>query len=388
MNRIFFIAGESSGDMHGANLIRALRAANPDIHCSGLGGVRMADAGMDLVYDLAGDAIMGFVEVLKKALPIRRLFLDTLERVRREKPDCIVLIDYPGFNIRFAKAAHKLGIPVVYYISPQVWAWKRKRLDTIAQVVRKMLVIFPFEEELYRDKGVDCVYVGHPLADQIAQYIRPTSHASTIPGNAAPQCGSSFASKAPNKFVIGLLPGSREQEIRRIAPVMAEVGAGILAKYPEVQFMTPCVNEARAQQARALFGDLPVDIHIGGMYDVLSQSRCCLVASGTATVETALFGVPMGIVYRVNPISYYLARLLVRIRFIGMINILAGREIVPEFIQHTATVDQILPFMLEIIQEGEGRNRMLSDLQEMSHRLGGPGASVRAAEQVLLVLHS
>lgn len=367
MKRIFFIAGESSGDMHGANLIRALRAANPELQCSGLGGVRMQEAGMELVYDLAGDAIMGFVEVLKKALPIRRLFLDTLERVKRERPDCIVLIDYPGFNIRFAKAVKPLGIPVVYYISPQVWAWKKKRLEVLAQVVRKMLVIFPFEEDIYRDKGVDCVYVGHPLADQIAQYQKTHEHPT-------------------EELVIGLLPGSREQEIRRIGPVMAEVGEGIRQEYPDAKFMIPCVSEVRAQQLRPLFSKLPVDIRIGGMYDVLSRVHCCLVASGTATVETTLFGVPMGIMYRVNPISYYLARLLVRIRFIGMINILANREIVPEFIQHTATVEQILPFMLDIVKEGERRNQMLSDLQEIRHRLGGPGASERAAEQVLRVL--
>lgn len=366
MKRIFFIAGESSGDMHGANLIRALHDADPDIKCAGLGGVRMAEAGMELVYDLAGDAIMGFVEVLKKALPIRRLFLSTQEQLRRDPPDCLVLIDYPGFNIRFAKAAHKLGIPVVYYIGPQVWAWKKKRLDTIAQVVRKMLVIFPFEEELYRDKGVDCAYVGHPLADQIAQYTS--------------------LKQANADLIIGLLPGSREQEIRRIVPVMAEVGAGIQKEYPAVRFMVPCVNETRAQQARALFGGLPVDLRIGGMYDVLSQSRCCLVASGTATIETALFGVPMGIVYRVNPISYYLARMLVNIRHIGMVNILAGREIAPEFIQHTATVEMILPFMLDIIKDGERRTRMLADLHEIRERLGGTGASERAAEQILRLL--
>ncbi|MCK5861596.1 MAG: lipid-A-disaccharide synthase [Candidatus Hydrogenedentes bacterium] len=367
MKHVFFIAGESSGDMHGANLIRALRSADPDIQCAGLGGVRMADAGMELVYDLAGDAIMGFVEVLKKALPIRRLFLDTLERLRRDPPDCLVLIDYPGFNIRFAKAVYELGIPVVYYISPQVWAWKRKRLHTLAQVVRKMLVIFPFEEELYRDQGVDCVYVGHPLADQVAQYTLP-------------------AVSTQERMTIGLLPGSREQEIRRIVPVMAEVGAGILEEYPEAQFLVPCINETRAQQARTLFGDLPVDLRVGGMYDVLSQSRCCLVASGTATIETALFGVPMGIMYRVNPISYYLARMLVHIRYIGMVNILAERQIAPEFIQHTATVDHILPFMLDIIKEGEVRNRMLADLREIRVRLGGRGASRRAAEQILQLL--
>jgi len=367
VKRIFFIAGESSGDMHGANLIRALRAADPEIKCSGLGGVRMQEAGMDMVYDLAGDAIMGFVEVLKKALPIRRLFLDTLEQVKREKPDCIVLIDYPGFNIRFAKAVKPLGIPVVYYISPQVWAWKKKRLDILAQVVRKMLVIFPFEEDIYRDKGVDCIYVGHPLADQIAQYQKAHD-------------------RPTEELVIGLLPGSREQEIRRIAPVMAEVGEGIRKEYPAVKFMIPCVNETRAEQIRPVFRNFSVDIRIGGMYDVLSCAHCCLVASGTATVETTLFGVPMGIVYRVNPISYWLARLLVRIRFIGMVNILAGREIVPEFIQHTATVEEILPFMLDIIKNGERRKRMLFDLQEIRHRLGGPGASERAAEQVLRVL--
>ena len=366
MKRIFLIAGESSGDMHGANLIRALHAADPEIQCSGLGGVRMQEAGMELIYDLAGDGIMGFVEVLKKALPIRRLFLDTLERVRREKPDCIVLIDYPGFNIRFAKAVQPLGIPVVYYISPQVWAWKKKRLEVLAQVVRKMLVIFPFEEELYRDKGVDCVYVGHPLADQIAQYQRTNENPT-------------------EELVIGLLPGSREQEIRRIAPVMAEVGEGIQKEYPDAKFLIPCVSEVRAQQIRPFFSQLPVDIRIGGMYDVLSQSRCCLVASGTATIETALFGVPMGIVYRVNPISYWLARMLVNIRHIGMDNILAEREVAPEFIQHTATVSHILPFMLDIIKEGEKRNLMLADLQEIRHRLGGPGASERAAEQVLRV---
>ena len=367
MKRVFFIAGESSGDMHGANLIRALRAADPHLQCVGLGGERMADAGMELVYDLAGDAIMGFVEVLKKALPIRRLFLDTLERVRRDPPDCLVLIDYPGFNIRFASAVQQLGIPVVYYISPQVWAWKRKRLDTLARVVRKMLVIFPFEEELYRDKGVDCVFVGHPLADQIARYTPPQ------PDPDGP-------------LTIGLLPGSREQEIRRIAPVMAEVGAGIHKAYPEARFMVPCVSEARANQARALLGELPTDIRVGGMYDTLSLSRCCLVASGTATVETALFGVPLGIVYRVNPVSYYLARLLVNIRRIGMVNIIAEREIAPEFIQHNATAKNILPFMLEIIEDGPPRNRMLACLREIRNRLGGPGASQRAAEEILKLL--
>jgi len=187
-------------------------------------------------------------------------------------------------------------------------------------------------------------------------------------------------------LTIGLLPGSREQEIRRIAPVMAGVGAGILKEHPDARFVVPCVNEARARQVQTLIGDLPVDILIGGMHDALSISRCCLVASGTATIEATLFGVPMAIVYKVNPFSYYLARLLVRIRHIGMVNILAEREIAPEFIQHTATVDNILPFMLEIIEDGERRRRMIEDLREIRNRLGGPGASERAAAQILRLL--
>ncbi len=366
MKRIFLIAGESSGDMHGANLVRALRAADPEVCCEGLGGARMAEAGMTLYYDLAKDAIMGFVEVLRKAAPIRRLFLDTIARLRAHPPDCLVLIDYPGFNIRLAKAAHAMGIPVVYYISPQVWAWKRGRIDALARIVRKMLVIFPFEEALYRDKGVDCVYVGHPLADQIVDYVAPTT--------------------ARTGMTIGLLPGSREQEIRRIAPVMAEVGAGILAAYPEARLLAPCVSETRAAQIRAAMGELPVETRVGGMYDVLAESRACLVASGTATIETALFGVPMAIVYRVNPVSYLLARLLVHVRHIGMVNILAEREIAPEFIQARASVDQILPKMLEIIEDGDRRGRMLADLKELRLRLGGPGASQRAAAEILRLI--
>ncbi len=363
MKHLFFIAGEASGDMHGANLIRALREADPDLRYSGLGGQRMAAAGMELVYDLAGDAIMGFVEVLRKGRSLRRLFLDTVARVRRERPDCVVLIDYPGFNIRFAEAIQGLDIPVVYYVSPQVWAWKRKRLDVLARLVTKMLVIFPFEEELYRDKGVDCVYVGHPLLDEIS-------------GHGAPelQC---------NGKTVALLPGSRTQEIKRIAPVMAGVAKELLALHPDLRFLTPCINEARAAQVREILGNLPVEVKVGGMYDVLARARCALVASGTATLETALFGVPMCIVYRVNPISYWLARLLVHIPFIGIVNILAEREVAPEFIQGRAVAEKIAPVMQTLFGETETRRRMLNNFQELKRRLGGPGASRRAADEIL-----
>ena len=363
---IFFVAGESSGDIHGANLIRALRAAEPGVVCGGLGGDRMAAAGMELRFDLAGKAIMGFTEVVRSLGMLRRLFRETVAHLERVRPACLVLIDYPGFNIRLAKRAKALGIPVVYYISPQVWAWKKGRIHTLARVVEKMLVILPFEEALYKGLGVDCTYVGHPLLDHI--------QAARIEG------------VYREGLVIGLLPGSREQEIRRILGVMLEVAEGIRARHPEARFVIPCVDTEREQQIRELAGGVHVELAVGGTYEVLSAARFCLVASGTATVETALFGVPMAILYRVSPLSYWLARMLVDIEHIGLVNILAKREIVPEFIQHEAVAEKILPAALDLIDETPARTRTLSELAEVRRILGGPGASERAAAEVLNVV--
>jgi lipid-A-disaccharide synthase len=366
VKRVFFVAGEASGDIHGANLVRALRALDPGIHCEGLGGGRMEAAGMTLRYDLAGDAIMGFTEVVKKIIPIRRLFLDTVAHLRATRPGALVLIDYPGFNIRLAKEAHALGIPVVYYISPQVWAWKKGRIHTLAAYVRRMLVIFPFEEALYQKVNVDVQYVGHPLLDHIAQY----------------QPAQSFAGDP----VIGLLPGSRLQEIERLTPVMIATARGILKQHPGARFVTPAISEARAARIRAIAGDFPLEVITGGMYDVLSAARFCLVASGTATLETALFGVPLLILYKVGAMNYWLARLLVDIRFIGIVNILAERGVVPEFIQHDAHPDRILPRALELIGDTPARAAMLDELNAVRQLLGGPGASQRAAAAILDIL--
>jgi lipid-A-disaccharide synthase len=363
---IFLIAGESSGDIHGANLIRSIKKKNPEVHCFGLGGQAMAAAGMELIHDLASDAIMGFVEVLRRVRPLRRLFLDTVALVKERRPDVIVLIDYPGFNIRFAEAVKELGIPVVYYICPQVWAWKKKRLDTIARLVRKALVIFPFETDLYRDKGVYCRYVGHPLLDELKDSLH------------------SFPER--KDCVIGMLPGSRSQEIRRIAPVMAQICGDILAVRPEARFLAPCTNEARAAEVRAAFSGLPVEIVVRPAREVFLQSHCCLVASGTATLEAALFETPLVILYRVNRLSYWLARLLIRIRFIGIVNILVGSEIVPEFIQYEATSQKITPVLLELLEDSPLRSQMLANFCMLKRHLGGDGASDRAADEILALL--
>jgi len=281
------------------------------------------------------------------------------------RPDVLVLIDYPGFNIRLAKKAKALGIPIVYYISPQVWAWKKGRIHTIADLVDRVLVILPFEERLYTEVGADCTYVGHPLVDRVA----------SVP----------ISGEYRGGLVIGILPGSREQEVHRLLGPMIEVARAIRAQHPEARFVTPCANDARERQVQAMRGDSPLETTVGRMYEVLDGARFCLVASGTATVEAALFGVPMAILYRVSPLNYWLARWLVDIEHIGMVNILAGRRAVPEFVQHAVRADRIVPTALELIEDTPARRRMLDDLAEVRHALGEAGASQRAAEAVLEV---
>jgi lipid-A-disaccharide synthase len=363
VTRIFFSAGETSGDMHGAELVRVVRTLDPSVACEGIGGPLMQQAGMTLRYNLAERGIMGFTEVVRSFGFIRRLFLDTVDEFRRDPPDALVLIDYPGFNIRLAQKAKALGIKVYYYISPQVWAWKKKRIHTLARVVDKMIVILPFERALYEEVGVDCVYVGHPLLDYAA------AHEASQPIAGDP--------------VIGLLPGSREQEIARLLPTMLGVAAGIRDAYPNARFVTPCVDAARAQQVRQAAADFPLEVVVGRMYDVLGSARFCMVASGTATLETAIFGVPMVILYRISPASYWLAKRLVTIEHIGLVNIMAEQRVVPEFIQGEATPENILPVALELIGDTPGRVKMHEDLQRVRRLLGGPGASERAARAIL-----
>jgi len=364
--KLFFVAGESSGDMHGANLIRALKALDPAVECEGLGGPRMQQAGMVLRHDLASRGIMGFVEVVRSLGYIKRHFDDTLARLHEWSPDALVLIDYPGFNLRLAQRAQALGIKVVYYISPQIWAWKAGRIKTIKECVDRMLVILPFEKAIYDKAGVPCDYVGHPLLDQIAQT----------------QVSDAYAGSR----VIGLLPGSRKMEIERVLPVMLQVAQGLRARWPELRFVSPCVDAEREAQVRALAGDFPLETVVGGMYDVLRAARFCMVCSGTATLETALFQVPMVVLYRANAVSMWIGRRVVGNRLVGisLVNILANRRVVPEFLQEEATLENILPRAAELVNDTPAREEMLRELAAMRGLLK-PGASAAAARSVLEV---
>lgn len=363
MKHLFFVAGEASGDTHGAHLVQVLLEQDPNLRLEGLGGKQMEAAGMTLHYDLASSAIMGFVEVLKSISFIKKLFHETLDRIRESKPDALVLIDYPGFNIRLAKEVKKLGIPIIYYISPQIWAWKKGRIHTLAEVCDKMLVILPFEKELYDNVNLDCTFVGHPLMDHIAE----------IPVQ------DTFVGEC----TIGLMPGSREQEIERIFPTMLKVGEGIRAEYPNARFVVPCVDAERATQLKRLAGYFPLEIVPDQFYDILHGARFCLVASGTATLETALFNVPMIVMYKVAPVTYWMAKILVNIDAVSLVNILAKRHIVPEFIQGDAQLNNVLPKALELIADTPARQTMLQELNEIKEVLGAQGASVTAAKEIL-----
>lgn len=369
MTRIFLSAGETSGDIHGANLVRALTELDPSVTCEGLGGRSMESAGMTLHYDMAGRHVMGFSEVLKSLKLYRRLLLDAGRRILSEPPDCLVLIDNPDFNLRLAKFARRAGVPVVYYISPQIWAWRKGRIKTIGKRADKMLVILPFEEKLYRDAGINCTFVGHPLLDHVPE---------TAPEQAV----------QARPWTIALLPGSREQEIARLMPVMLQLASDIRTRYPDTRFVTPCVNEERRAQiaVHAEAGNFPLETLVGKSHEVLRQARFALVASGTATLETALFGVPMVILYRTASVSYWIARLLVQIPYIGLVNILAGRGVVPEFIQSDATAERILPHAFELTENTERRSKMLKDLADLKTSMGKPGASQRAASEILNVM--
>jgi lipid-A-disaccharide synthase len=375
--RVFFVAGEPSGDMHGATLVSEMKRLLPDFEAEGLGGQAMAQAGMALHFDLAGMAIMGFTEVARKLLLLKRIFRRTVAMLEQNRPDLLVLIDYPDFNLRLAKRAKTLGIPVIYFISPQVWAWRGGRVNLISKLVEKMIVILPFEEDIYRNAGVDVAFVGHPLVDRLAGYEMDHEVVSAL-------------DKDESGPRIGLLPGSRVQEIERMLPIMLG-SARILAKtYPAARFLVACRDDETAEYIRSCLDAgkvrVPVQVVSGRTYEVISSCDVCLVASGTATLETAWFGTPMVIVYKVSLVSGLIASVLIHVRTIGLANIMAGKEIVPEFVQSNARADGIARAVDRLIDGPAARDTMVAELKLVREKMGEPGASRRAAEIIVSML--
>ncbi len=354
--KLYLIAGEDSGDLHGANLVAALRRTVPDLQVRGVGGDRLIGQGMETVAHVRDINFMGFWEVLSHLGTIRALFRTVKADMQQWQPHVVVLIDYPGFNLRLAPFIQKLGTPLYYYISPQIWAWKKSRIKKIRRYVDRMLVILPFEQDFYRAEGVDVSFVGHPLLDAIDETSHQRGDTSTI----------------------ALLPGSRKQEISRLLPTML----GLCDRFPAHRFVIAGAQSRGEDFYRALMGDSRAELVMNQTYPVLRQADFAVVASGTATLETALHEVPEIVVYRGTYVSYHIARRLIKVPYISLVNLILQKPAVPELIQHECTVDQIADTLRELMQPARAA-QMQADFVELKQKLGEKGASERAAQVIV-----
>jgi len=368
---ILIIAGEVSGDMHAAGLVRTLRRRIPAARFWGIGGPDMRAAGVETVHDIKDMAVMGLAEVLRRFAFFRRVFHEMLALARARRPDAVILVDYPGFNLRFAARAHAMGIKVIYYVCPQVWAWNRRRIPRMARILDRLITIFPFEKALFARTGLRVDFAGHPLVDE-TQAARQAPLAA-LPWQGRPQ--------------VALLPGSRFHEIRRLLPALWQAAALVERRHPAASFILAAPSESIAGVLRAqvpALGPGPArwQIVAGQTRQVLRQAQAAWVASGTATVEAALMGCPMAIAYKVAWPTFFLGKALIRIPHIGMVNVIAGRAICPEFIQRAATPAALAGAIDPLLGDTPPRRAMLEALGRVAAALGAGGAAERAADAV------
>jgi len=371
MARILISAGEASGDLYAGAVTRGIKQLNPEAEVFGMGGDCLREAGGEVLFDIKDHSLMGFVEVLKK-LPdvwkLRNAFIDLMEK---RKPDVLLTIDYPGFNMRLAKLAKERGINVVYFIAPQVWAWRPGRAADVAKVTDKIACIFPFEYDFYKSYGADIEFIGHPLVD-------------TVKPSLSRKEAEELAGKRTGHPLILLMPGSREMEIQRLLPVMLDAAKILKQKQPELDF---AITRA-ATIAKKILEDsvrqagLNIRLIEGHNYDVMSVADLAIVTSGTVTLEAAMCGLGCEILYKSSPISFWIAKRVVKIPNIGLPNIVAGRQIEPELLQDDCTPDKIASTALELL-EPERFAQLQRDLLEVKEKLGEPGAVKRVAELVL-----
>ena len=366
--KIMIVAGEQSGDLHGSNLVRAMHRIDPDLRFYGIGGRKMREAGVELIADAADMAVVGLTEVVGKLGMILGVMRRMKLALKKLKPALLILIDYPDFNLRLGKAAKKNGVRVFYYISPQIWAWRKGRIHKIRKVVDKMAVILPFEEQVYRQVSMDVSFVGHPLLDVVkTKYARQ---------------------EALRKFdlqdgitTVGLLPGSREVEVSKLLPVMLKAAGILMQSRPPVQFVLPLADALDRGFVEEMIRQesVPVRVVPNEIYDVIGVSDIVVVASGTATLETALLGTPMVIIYKVSPLSYYVGTKVINVTHIGLANLIAGKTIVPELIQDDANPNRIAAEVIGILADESRMQSIKEELNQIREKLGSPGASEKAA---------
>jgi len=370
MPKILLVTGEISGDMHGAKLGLALRELYPGIELVGVGGQKMLEAGISLLPDVDRVDVIGvpgIQQVLKGWKTLRTLSA----YVRRERLDAIILIDSPGLNLRLAKAVAKTSQTIIYYIAPQVWAWGSRRLHLMRRVVKHVLAILPFEEDFFRDAGLACHYVGHPLLDDLASSYDKIQERARLNLN-------------PDGLVIGLLPGSREREVQDLLPTLLEGVRQIRDRYPTLQTVLAQADSVSDELLNRVLGaSHSVQVMKGKPNAVIAASDILLIASGTATLQAALIGTPMIIVYRTSLLTYQIGKRLVTIPYIGLVNILAGQEVVPELLQDRMTSDNIACEAIKILENADRQRVIQESFQRIRTSLGKSGASIRAAKLIL-----
>jgi len=371
MSRILIVTGETSGDLHGAHLALALKKIDPTVQILGVGGHHMALAGVDLLPGVARVDAMGLVGFSQiRAGLANLLFLRSF--LKHNSFDVVVCIDSPGFNLRLARMAHNLGHRVIYYIAPQIWAWAGHRIKLIKRVVAHVIVILPFEEALYTQAGVPCTFVGHPLLDSMKP-LPPTEELKETLG------------VTPKRPILGLLPGSREAEVRSLLPVMLETAEELSAQHPDIQCLiaqAPSISQGQLQELIGRFS-IPVTIIPDSPNEVIRVSDVLLVASGTATLQAALVGTPMVIIYRASRLTYIFTRLVIKVPFIGLVNIVAGKKVVTELYQDDVVASRLKEEVLRIFNDKDFVGEMTASFQYIRELFGGPGASERAARIVL-----
>lgn len=366
--KYYIIAGEASGDLHGSNLIRAMRAKDPSAEFRCWGGDLMKAAGATVVKHYRELAFMGFIEVVSNLRTILKNLDFCKKDILEYAPDAVIFIDYPGFNLRMAEFVKQAGIKTIYYISPQIWAWKESRIHKIKKSIDHMLVILPFEKEFYQKWNMEVDFVGHPLLDAIG-------HQSWSTADWRKQHGI-----PENKPIIAILPGSRKQEITTMLPIMLEA-ARRMQGFHFVVAMAP--SQSKALYTSIVTETESVTLLSGETYPILSQAFAAMVTSGTATLETALFGVPEVVCYKGNTLSYWIARQLVKVKYISLVNLIMDKEIVCELIQDDMNPDRLLDELRKITVEGSDRRLMLQAFQKLKENLGGIGASEKASSLIM-----
>lgn len=371
--RVYVVAGELSGDAHGAGLLESLVEMKPGVEIRGVGGPKMAavvGAGLkDWVEDAA---VMGIWEVLKRYGWFKERFYEMLGELKLFQPDVLLLVDYPGFNLRFAEAVRREcpATRIVYYISPQVWAWNKKRVPRMVRLLDEMLCLFPFEQPIFENAGLKTTFVGHPLVDELeVERLRGVRRDDQL---------------------VGLFPGSREREVARLFPMMIASAKRLAEKDGQLKFEVPAASERLASQIRELLttaqAENLVTVHVGRSHSLMQRACCAVIASGTATLEAAYYGLPYCLVYRMAPLTYVTAKVVVKIKLIGLVNILAGEEVVKELIQEEAEPGAVSRILREFLDSPEKRESLRAKLAETCEMLGGPGAHERAARAVAMWL--